>query len=158
MAAGDAVADAAQQFTAALYGSCAGVDVLKGFAGTCSSTLNETACKADKLCKWDTFGSSIENAPGACDFTSTGRGELMFTTTASAAFNTAMAKAYTDCRAAENATQCGAVGTVQIQDSKVAEALSFVQPAAKSAAAGVRPLLHLLMGAVSVGALLVLSF
>jgi hypothetical protein len=157
MSAGDAIADAAQQFTTALYGSCAGVNVLKGFAGACSSTLNETACKADKICEWDEFGIGARDATGACELAPTGRAELMFTTTDSPAFNNATAQAFTDCRAAENATQCAAVGTVQIQESKVAEALAFVQPAAKSAASGARPLLHLLMGVVSVGALLVLG-
>jgi hypothetical protein len=137
--------------------------VLKGFAGACSSTLNETACKADKLCEWDEFGfgtdldvGSVGDATGACEFAPTGRAELLFTTTDTPAFNKAAAKAFTDCRAAENATQCAAVGTVQIEESKVTEALSFVQPA-KSAAAGARPLLHLLMGVASVAALLILG-
>ncbi|WIA35012.1 hypothetical protein OEZ86_003508 [Tetradesmus obliquus] len=154
VSAGDSIeASATVTYPTSLYGDCAGVNVLKSFTAACDSTLNATSCKAKDICQWT--GSDII---GRCGFAPTGRAELLFTTTGSAAFNEATAKAFTDCRAAENATQCAAVGTKQIEESKVTEALAFVQASAKSAAAGVRPLLHVLLGAVSVAALLVLGF
>jgi hypothetical protein len=158
LSAAGATADVELQFPANLYGACAGVDVLKKFAGACGSTLNDTACTASKICKWTAIeAAEVAGITGSCDFAPTGRAELLFTTTASTAFNDAVAKAFSDCRAAENATQCAAVGSVQIQESKVADALAFVQPA-KSAAAGARPLLHVFIGAASLAAAVVLGF
>jgi hypothetical protein len=144
---------ASLEFPANLYGSCSSVNVLKSFASACSSTLNETACKASKICEWNAIESSESESAGSCDFAPTGKAELLFSTTASTAFNDAVAKVFTEGRAAENATQCAAVGTKQIDESKVTEALAFVQAGSAkraAAAASVRPLLHLFMGAVSV--------
>lgn len=145
------------EFPASLFGTCAGVDVLKRIAGACGTTLNETSCKADKLCSWDSFAAGTSDA-GMCEITPTGNAELLFTTTGTAAFNEAVAKSFADCRAVQNETQCAAVGTTQIQESKVAAALAFEQgAAAKNAAAGAEPLLHVVMGTLSLGALLVLG-
>ncbi|KAF6262214.1 hypothetical protein COO60DRAFT_1699372 [Scenedesmus sp. NREL 46B-D3] len=147
------------EFRASLFGTCAGVDVFKRITGVqvhCT-TLNETSCKADKLCSWDSLAAGTSDA-GMCDIAPTGIAELLFTTMGTAAFNEAVAKSFADCRAAQNETQCAAVGTTQIQESKVAAALAFEQgAAAKNAAAGAGPLLHVVMGALSLGALLVLG-